>query len=87
MGIISWIVFGLIAGAIAKFILPGKDPGGIIVTMIIGIVGGLLGGWISSALTGANAVSGFHVMSFVWAVIGSLILLLIYRAVFHRSHA
>lgn len=86
MGILTWIIFGLIAGAIAKFILPGKDPGGIIVTILIGIAGGLLGGWLGSTLSGGG-VSGFNLMSFVWAVVGSLILLLIYRMVFHRSHA
>ncbi|MER7083751.1 Uncharacterized membrane protein YeaQ/YmgE, transglycosylase-associated protein family [Saccharopolyspora kobensis] len=86
MGILSWIVFGLIAGAIAKFILPGRDPGGIIVTILIGIVGGFLGGWIGSQVSGTG-VSGFNLMSFVWAIVGSLILLLIYRLIFHRSHA
>ncbi|WP_190823782.1 GlsB/YeaQ/YmgE family stress response membrane protein [Saccharopolyspora pogona] len=87
MGILSWILFGLIAGAIAKFILPGRDPGGIIVTIGIGIVGGLLGGWISTRLAGGAGVTGFNVMSFVWAVIGSLVLLLLYRLIFHRTHA
>ncbi|PKW15574.1 GlsB/YeaQ/YmgE family stress response membrane protein [Saccharopolyspora spinosa] len=87
MGILSWILFGLIAGAIAKFILPGRDPGGIIVTILIGIVGGLLGGWISTRVMGGAGVSGFNVMSFVWAIIGSLILLLIYRLIIHRTRA
>lgn len=87
MGILSWIVFGLIAGAIAKFILPGKDPGGILVTIVIGIVGGLLGGWLASSVFGSTGVSGFNLMSFVWAVIGSLILLIIYRFIFHRARA
>lgn len=86
MGILAWIVFGLLAGAIAKFILPGSDPGGIIVTMLIGVVGGVLGGWISSAL-GGSGVSGFNLSSFVWAVIGTLVLLVVYRLVFHRSRA
>ncbi|GAA3356746.1 MULTISPECIES: GlsB/YeaQ/YmgE family stress response membrane protein [Saccharopolyspora] len=86
MGILSWIIFGLIAGAIAKFILPGRDPGGIIVTILIGVVGGLLGGWISSQF-GGQGVTGFSVMSFVWAVIGSLILLIAYRLVFNRSRS
>ncbi|GAB2683262.1 GlsB/YeaQ/YmgE family stress response membrane protein [Saccharopolyspora gloriosae] len=86
MGILSWIIFGLIAGAIAKFILPGKDPGGIIVTILIGIVGGLLGGWLSSKFGGAG-VNDFSLMSFVWAVIGSLILLIAYRLVFNKSRS
>lgn len=87
MGILSWILFGLIAGAVAKLILPGKDPGGIIVTIIIGILGGLLGGWIGTSLFDSGGVSGFNLASFIWAVIGSLILLLIYRLVFHRSRS
>lgn len=86
MGILTWIVFGLIAGAIAKFIMPGRDPGGIIVTVLIGIVGGLLGGWLGTAVTGTG-VTGFNLMSFVWAVVGSLILLILYRLVFHKSRA
>ncbi|GAA0503969.1 membrane protein [Saccharopolyspora subtropica] len=85
MGILSWILFGLIAGVIAKFILPGKDPGGIILTILIGIAGGLLGGWVSTALAGGEGVTGFNLMSFVWAVVGSLILLAIYRVIFHRK--
>ena len=87
MGILSWIVFGLIAGVIAKFIMPGKDPGGIIVTILLGIVGGLLGGWLGSMVSGSGGVSGFNLMSFLWAVIGSLILLVIYRMVFNKSRA
>ncbi len=87
MGILSWILFGLIAGVVAKFIMPGKDPGGIILTVIIGIVGGMLGGWLGSSVFGAGGVSGWNLMSFVWAVVGSLILLIIYRMVFHRSRA
>lgn len=79
MGIISWIVFGLIAGALAKFIMPGEDPGGIIVTIIIGIVGAMVGGFIGSVL-GFGGVSGFNLGSFVLAVGGALILLAGYRA-------
>ena len=85
MGILSWILFGLIAGAIAKFIAPGRDPGGILVTIVIGVVGGLLGGWLGT-LFGGSGVTGFNLMSFVWAVVGSLILLFVYRMVFH-SHS
>ena len=86
MGILSWIIFGLIAGAIAKFILPGRDPGGIIVTILIGVVGGLLGGWLSSQFGGTGG-NDFSVMSFVWAVIGSLILLIAYRLISGRSRS
>ncbi|MBA8824188.1 putative membrane protein YeaQ/YmgE (transglycosylase-associated protein family) [Saccharopolyspora lacisalsi] len=87
MGILSWILFGLIAGAIAKFILPGKDPGGIIVTILLGIVGGLLGGWLGTSVFASGGISGFNVISFVWAVIGALIVLIVYRLLFHRSRA
>ena len=83
MGWIAWIIFGLIAGAIAKFIMPGRDPGGIIVTIIIGIVGAVVGGWIGTAL-GFGTVTGFNFGSFILAVIGSIVLLLIYRMVAGR---
>lgn len=78
MGIIAWIVFGLIAGVIAKFIMPGKDPGGFIITILIGIAGALIGGFISSAL-GFGSVSGFNFASFLIAILGAILLLLIYR--------
>ncbi|MFC0336326.1 Uncharacterized membrane protein YeaQ/YmgE, transglycosylase-associated protein family [Kushneria avicenniae] len=80
MGIIAWIIFGLIAGAIAKFLMPGKDPGGIIVTIVIGILGAIVGGWIGTAL-GFGSVSGFNIGSFAIAVIGALVLLFLYRVV------
>ncbi|HZL90980.1 MAG TPA: GlsB/YeaQ/YmgE family stress response membrane protein [Pirellulaceae bacterium] len=80
MGILSWIVFGLIAGVIAKVLLPGRDPGGIIVTILIGIVGAVLGGFIGTAL-GYGTVSGFDVRSLVIAVGGALLLLFGYRFV------
>ncbi|ARS51743.1 GlsB/YeaQ/YmgE family stress response membrane protein [Kushneria konosiri] len=80
MGIIAWIIFGLIAGAIAKFLMPGKDPGGFIVTIIIGILGAVVGGWIGTAL-GFGSVSGFNIGSFVIAIIGALVLLFLYRVV------
>ena len=80
MGILSWIILGLIAGAIAKLILPGKDPGGIIVTIVIGIVGAIIGGYISTLL-GLGTVTGFNIGSLIIAVIGSIVLLLIYRMV------
>ncbi|MBE9376445.1 GlsB/YeaQ/YmgE family stress response membrane protein [Saccharopolyspora sp. HNM0983] len=87
MGILTWIVFGLIAGAVAKFILPGRDPGGIIVTILIGIGGGLLGGWIGTTFVGSQGVTGFNLGSFIWAVVGSIVLLLVYRLVFHRARS
>lgn len=81
MGILSWIIFGLIAGAVAKLILPGKDPGGFIMTIIIGIVGALVGGFIANILGYASVEPGFNLTSFIFAVIGSIVLLLIYRMV------
>lgn len=80
MGIILWIIFGLIAGAIAKFIMPGDDPGGFIVTILIGIAGAMIGGFISTAL-GFGSVSGFNLGSFIIAILGAIVLLAIYRAV------
>ena len=78
MGIIAWIVLGLIAGAIAKAIMPGNDPGGFIVTILIGIVGAFLGGFLGNMITGAG-LNGFSLWSIVLAIVGSLILLWIYR--------
>ena len=79
MGIVAWIVLGLIAGAIAKAIMPGNDPGGIIVTILIGIVGAFLGGFLGNLLTGSG-LNGFSLWSVLLAIVGSLILLWIYRA-------
>ncbi len=84
MGIITWIIFGLIAGIIAKLIMPGRDPGGFIVTTLLGIVGAVIGGWIGSAL-GFGTVNQFDLRSLFVAVIGAIVLLLIYRAVRGRS--
>ena len=78
MGILAWIVFGLIAGALAKFIMPGKDPGGIIVTILIGIAGAVLGGFIGSYL-GFGGVSGFDLRSLGIAIVGALLVLWLYR--------
>jgi len=80
MGILSWIVFGLIAGAIAKFLMPGRDPGGCIITIIIGVVGALLGGFLATTL-GFGGLSGFDFRSFFIAVIGAILLLIIWRMI------
>ena len=86
MGIIGWIVLGLLAGAIAKLILPGDDPGGFIVTTLIGIAGALLGGFIASALDIGDIDEFFDVGTWLIAIGGSLLLLLIYRMVVgHRT--
>ena len=84
MTVLAWIVLGLVAGAIAKAIMPGRDPGGIIVTILIGIAGGLVGGFISSRL-GYGDVTEFNIPSIVIAVLGSLLLLFLYRMVKSRS--
>lgn len=86
MGIISWIVFGLIAGALAKFIMPGDDPGGCIVTALLGIAGAVVGGFIGSLLFDTGGVSGFNLPSFLIAVVGALLLLFLYRQFVGRKH-
>jgi uncharacterized membrane protein YeaQ/YmgE (transglycosylase-associated protein family) len=80
MGILSWIIFGLIAGALAKWIMPGKDPGGWIITSLIGITGGVLGGYVGTFL-GMGDITGFNIKSFLLAIVGSLVLLGGYRLV------
>ena len=78
MGWLAWIVFGLIAGIVAKFLMPGRDPGGFIITILIGIAGAVIGGFISSSL-GFGAISGFDIRSMIIAVLGAILLLFIYR--------
>ena len=80
MGFISWIILGLIAGAIAKLLLPGKDPGGFIITIIIGIIGAIIGGYVSTIL-GFGTVTGVNFGSVIIAILGAIVLLLIYRMV------
>ena len=85
MGIIGWILLGLIAGAIAKAILPGDDPGGAIVTIIIGVVGALLGGFLAAAIFGGDPLDEFFdISTWLTAIVGSIILLLLYRLVAGR---
>lgn len=79
MGILWWILFGLIAGVIAKLLMPGRDPGGCVITIVIGIAGALLGGFLATLL-GFGAISGFDFRSLVIAVLGAIILLAIFRA-------
>ena len=86
MGIIAFLILGLLAGAIAKAVLPGDDPGGFVVTMIIGVVGALLGGFLAGALFNADPMDEFFDLS-TWlsAIVGSVILLLLYRMVAGRG--
>ncbi len=81
MGILGWIVLGLFAGAIAKLIMPGEDPGGIIVTTLIGIAGAIVGGLIASALDIGDLDEFFDIGTWLIAIAGSLLLLGVYRMV------
>ena len=78
--VIVWIVLGLIAGAVAKFLMPGRDPGGLIATIVIGIVGAVIGGFIGTQL-GFGSVTGFNLPSIGIAILGALVLLLVLRLV------
>jgi uncharacterized membrane protein YeaQ/YmgE (transglycosylase-associated protein family) len=82
--VIGWIIFGLIAGAIAKLLMPGRDPGGFIITMLLGIAGAVVGGFIGRALWGSNGVNDWSFGSFGLAIVGAIILLAIYRMIVGR---
>jgi uncharacterized membrane protein YeaQ/YmgE (transglycosylase-associated protein family) len=85
VGIIAFLILGLLAGAIAKALLPGDDPGGIIVTMIIGVVGALLGGFLAAALFDADPLDEFFdISTWLTAIVGAIILLLVYRMATRR---
>jgi uncharacterized membrane protein YeaQ/YmgE (transglycosylase-associated protein family) len=85
MGIIAFIILGAIAGAIAKALMPGDDPGGWIVTTLIGIVGALLGGFIAGALFDADPLDEFFdISTWLTAIVGAIILLAIYRVIVSR---
>ena len=81
IGVLGWIVFGLIVGAIAKLLMPGRDPGGIIVTMLLGMAGALVGGWLGQAFGwyGPNEGAGFFM-----SLLGAILLLWLYRVFFVR---
>lgn len=81
MGIIAWIIFGLIAGVIAKLIMPGRDGGGFILTCILGVVGAVVGGWLATMFGIGGDVSGFNLHSFLVAVVGAIIVLGVFRLV------
>jgi uncharacterized membrane protein YeaQ/YmgE (transglycosylase-associated protein family) len=85
MGIIAFIILGLLAGAIAKALLPGDDPGGFFVTTIIGVVGAILGGFLAGVLFDADPMDEFFdISSWLTAIVGAIILLVIYRMVVGR---
>ena len=86
MGIIAFIILGALAGAIAKALLPGDDPGGFIITTLIGIVGAIIGGFLAAALFDAHPLDEFFdISTWLTAIIGAIVLLLIYRMVAGRG--
>ncbi|MGX1793331.1 GlsB/YeaQ/YmgE family stress response membrane protein [Microbacterium sp. NPDC055312] len=85
MGFLAFLLLGLIAGAIAKLILPGKQGGGWIVTLLLGVVGALLGGWLGSVLFGKGVEGFFDLGSWLLAIGGSIIVLLIYGLIVGRG--
>ena len=84
MGIITWIIVGLIAGALAKLVMPGDDPGGIIVTILIGVAGAFVGGLVVGLL-GGTGVTGLSIWSILVATLGAIILLAVYRLIARRA--
>lgn len=82
MGMISWIVLGLIAGAIAKMLMPGRDPGGCIITILLGIGGAFLGGWIGKTLFHVELGKFFDLRTWGLAILGSVVILILYRMIF-----
>jgi len=84
MGWLTWIVLGLVVGVLAKVIMPGKDPGGLVMTTLLGIVGAVVGGWISTRL-GLGVVSGFNLPSLAIATAGALLLLFLNRQLRGKS--
>lgn len=79
MGIISWIVVGLIAGVIAKLIMPGRDPGGWIITILLGVVGAVVGGFLVGLVVGGDVITGINFTTILVAILGAVILLALYR--------
>jgi uncharacterized membrane protein YeaQ/YmgE (transglycosylase-associated protein family) len=87
MNWIIWIIVGLVAGALAKLIMPGKQGGGFFATMILGIVGALLGGLIGGTLMNFNVNSGFNFVTILWAVIGAIIVSFLWSWIRGRNNA
>lgn len=84
MGFFSFLILGLIAGAIAKLIIPGKQPGGWFVTLLLGVIGALLGGWLGGVIFDVNLQSFFSLSTWLLAIGGSLIVLVIYGLIVGR---
>ncbi|MBX7443903.1 MULTISPECIES: GlsB/YeaQ/YmgE family stress response membrane protein [unclassified Arthrobacter] len=85
MGFIAFLILGLIAGAIAKAILPGRQGGGWFITLILGVVGAILGGWLGGMIFGSGLQEFFSIQTWLLAIVGSLIVLAIYGMVTKRS--
>ena len=85
INLVAWIVFGLFVGAIARFLVPGRDPMGCLATIGLGVFGSLLGGLVAWALFGGDPAEGFKPSGFIGAVIGSIVLLLLYRRIVPRE--
>jgi uncharacterized membrane protein YeaQ/YmgE (transglycosylase-associated protein family) len=85
MGILAWILVGLIAGILARIAMPGPDPGGVILTIVIGIVGAVIGGFVVNNLLGGPDITGFNLTSVLVATFGSIILLAVYRLITRRT--
>ncbi len=83
MVIISWIIFGLVVGVIAKLLMPGKDPGGFIVTILLGVAGSLIGGFIGRAFTGSQPGDSSGA-GYLMSIVGAILLLAIYRMMVRR---
>jgi uncharacterized membrane protein YeaQ/YmgE (transglycosylase-associated protein family) len=85
MGFFGFLILGLIAGAIAKAILPGRQGGGIFITLLLGVVGAFLGGWIGSLLFNAPLQDFFSIQTWLLAIVGSIIVLLVYGMIAKRG--
>jgi uncharacterized membrane protein YeaQ/YmgE (transglycosylase-associated protein family) len=85
VGFIGWIVLGLIAGGIAKLLMPGKDPGGCIITILLGIAGAFVGGFVGKQLFHVSTGTFFDARTWVLAIVGAVIILLGYRLLFGKS--
>ena len=85
VGILAWILVGLVAGVLAKIAMPGPDPGGVLLTIIIGIVGAVIGGFVMENFLGGPGVSGVNLASILVATLGSVVLLVVYRAITRRT--
>lgn len=85
MSILSWILVGLVAGILAKALMPGRDPGGCIVTMLIGIAGALVGGLLVGLFVRGDLITGFNIPTILVATLGAIVLLLLCRLLFQRG--